>query len=183
MYSSYQDCGSCLFKQAHLLVCPVLLWRLSAPRIEAPCFLLSVTHWTSGWRNTQGLRQGSQWLVEITHFWQKKILLEPFYFPFPLAGLHFPAAKALKLLQVGLQVPGGWGGVAMEIDIFWVWGSRATPTDGWCVSYARHGPHPSNQVYIGSRPSCSLSTGFRFQPEVILLPEQELGKLVNSAKA
>ena len=37
---------------------------------------------------------------------------------FPLAGLHFPAVKALRLLQVGFQVPGGWGGVAMEIAVF-----------------------------------------------------------------
>ena len=57
-------------------------------------------------------------VVEITRFGQEKIHLEPFYFPFPLAGLHFPTAKALKLLQVGFQVPGGWGGVAVEIDIF-----------------------------------------------------------------
>lgn len=57
-------------------------------------------------------------VVEIAPFKQKKIHLEPFYFSFPLAGLHSPAVKALRLLQVGFQVPGGWGGVAMEMDIF-----------------------------------------------------------------
>lgn len=79
---------SCLFKQAHLLVCPVRLWRLSAPRIEAPCFLLSVTHWTSGWRNS-GFETGLSVTGGNYPLLAEENSLRAFLFPFSLGRLAF----------------------------------------------------------------------------------------------
>lgn len=57
-------------------------------------------------------------VVEITPLLAEENSLRAFLFPFSFGRIAFSAVKALRLLQVGFQMPGGWRGTATEIDIF-----------------------------------------------------------------
>lgn len=96
------------------------------------------------------LGQGSQPLWWKSPPLAEENLLRTSLFSLSLGKITFSVVKALSLLQVIFQVPGGWRRVALETDIFfWVWLNRRTTSalaDGWGVFYAKCGSLPSNQV-------------------------------------